>query len=85
MKMRAILSFIMVIGFLAIGCQVTNLSQTPPSAYPKDLKVTYTWNTGPLPPRYHYSYEIVIQADGTGQFIYEQGYAGEGAPTARRR
>jgi hypothetical protein len=80
MKMQATLSIIIVIGSLAIGCQVPNLTQTLPPAYPKDLRITYGWNTGSLPPRYHYSYEIVIQADGNGQFIYQQSYAGVGAP-----
>ncbi len=80
MKMRAILSIIIIVGSLLIGCQSPSLTRTLVPAYPKDFKITYGWNTGPLPPRYHYSYEVIIQADGTGQFIYQQGYAGDGAP-----
>ena len=80
MKTRTTLSILMVIGFLVVGCQVPDMTQSPPLTYPKDLKITYEWNTGPLPPKYHYSYEIVIQADGTGQFIYQQSYAGDDAP-----
>ena len=79
MKMRITLSII-IIGILATACQTPILTPKPPVALPADLKITYGWNTGALPPKYHYSYEIVIQADGSGQFIYQQSYAGDGAP-----
>jgi hypothetical protein len=80
MKMRIILSIFIIIGTLVIGCRVSNLNQPTPLSFPADLKITYRWNTGALPPKYHYSYEIVIQADGSGQFIYQQSYGGDGAP-----
>jgi hypothetical protein len=79
MKMRITLSII-IIGILATACAATNPTPIIPVAFPADLKITYGWNTGSLPPKYHYSYEIVIQADGSGQFIYQQSYAGNGAP-----
>jgi hypothetical protein len=81
MKTLTTLSILIVLGSLAVGCQVPDLTQSPPSSFPADLKITYGWNTGSLPPKYHYSYQIVIQADGNGQFIYQQGYTGDGAPT----
>jgi hypothetical protein len=80
MKKWNILPTLIIIGTLATACQAPILTSKPSVAFPADLKITYGWNTGALPPKYHYSYEIVIQADGSGQFIYQQSYAGEGAP-----
>jgi hypothetical protein len=82
MKLLTTLSIFFVFGSLAVGCQLPYPAQTPPSTFPADLEVTYGWNTGSLPPRYHYSYQIVIKADGSGQFIYQQGYTGDGAPVS---
>jgi hypothetical protein len=80
MKKRNILPTLFIIGILAAACQAPILTPKSPVAFPADLKISYGWNTGALPPKYHYSYEIVIQADGSGQFIYQQSYAGDGAP-----
>jgi hypothetical protein len=81
MKIWVILSIFIIAEFLVIGCQASSPTPSPALTYPDDLKIDYAWNTGSLPPKYHYSYEIVIHADGSGQFIYQQSYAGDGAPT----
>ncbi len=80
MKKWNILPTLFIIGILTTACQAPNLTPKPTVAFPADLKITYGWNTGALPPKYHYSYEIVIQADGSGQFIYQQSYAGDEKP-----
>ena len=80
MKMRAALPTLMIIGILALACHVPEPTKIPLVNSPADLKITYHWDTGSLPPKYHYSYEIIIQADGAGQFIYQQSYEGIGAP-----
>jgi hypothetical protein len=80
MKKWNIFPMLFIIGILATACNVSIQIPKPPVAFPADLKITYRWNTGALPPKYHYSYEIVIQADGGGQFIYQQSYAGDEAP-----
>ena len=80
MKKRMTIMMIMIIGILLLGCQIPMFNKPPAVNYPEDLKITYHWDTGPLPPRYHYSYEIVIQTDSAGQFTYQQSYAGYGAP-----
>jgi hypothetical protein len=80
MKKWKILFMVLIIGLFASACQAPISTAKTPLSSPADLKITYGWSTGALPPKYHYSYEIVIQADGSGQFIYQQGYTGDGAP-----
>jgi hypothetical protein len=80
MKKWKILPMLFIIGLFVTACQASIQTPKHSVAFPADLKITYGWNTGALPPKYHYSYEIVIQADGGGQFIYQQSYAGNGAP-----
>lgn len=42
--------------------------------HPSDMNLTFNWNTGSLPPQYHYSYTITIQPDGNGSLDYQPGY-----------
>jgi len=81
MKMWAAFPIIMILGILALACQEPEPTKKPLVNRPADLKITYHWDTGSLPPKYHYSYEIILESDGTGQFIFQQSYAGNGAPT----
>jgi hypothetical protein len=80
MKMWATFPIIMIVGILVIACQISGQNLIPTIAYPSDFQIEYVWNAGSLPPRYHYSYEIIIQADGNCKFTYQQSYAGIGAP-----
>ena len=41
---------------------------------PEDFSLSLYWNTGALPPQYHYSYSINIQPTGEGAFEYQAGY-----------
>ena len=82
MKKWNILPLLFIIGVFTSTCQAPLSTPKSSISYPADLKITYGWNTGSLPPKYHYSYQIVIQADGSGQFIYQQGYTGDGAPVS---
>ncbi len=60
-----------ILGMVLTGCRKTNSSK------PKDFSFVYQWNTGALPPQYHYSYEIKVDSAGQGEFIYQPGYNGE--------
>ena len=80
MNLRAAFPIIMIVGILALACQVLEPTKIPLINRPADLKITYHWDTGSLPPKYHYSYDIVFNSDGTGQFIYQQSYIGKDSP-----
>lgn len=45
-----------------------------PAETPEDFSVVFSWDTGALPPRYHYSYTITIGPGLQGQFVYQPGY-----------
>jgi len=45
-----------------------------PSENPEDFSVVFSWDTGALPPQYHYSYTITIGPGPQGQFVYQPGY-----------
>jgi len=41
---------------------------------PNDFSLSFDWNTGALPPKYHYSYVITIGSGAQGEFKYISGY-----------
>lgn len=45
-----------------------------PADRPDDFSVRYAWQEGSLPPPYHYSYEVTIAADGSGQVTFLPDY-----------
>jgi hypothetical protein len=45
-----------------------------PDNYPKDFSLVLEWDTGALPPEYHYQYTITIGPGPQGEFIYHPGY-----------
>jgi len=47
---------------------------------PADFSLTYQWDSGSLPPQYHYTYTIQLDAQGNGIFTHQSSYEGEGAP-----
>ena len=81
MKLRMALFAVLIVGIFAQACQAVEPNQPRLGNPPDDLKITYRWDTGSLPPKYHYSYEIVIEPDGSGQFIVQTGYAAKSEPT----
>jgi hypothetical protein len=50
---------------------------------PADLNVRYDWRAGTMPPPYHYSYSISLQADGSGEVAMTPDYDGPTVPTWR--
>jgi hypothetical protein len=48
-----------------------------PGGRPDDFGLILDWDTGALPPPYHYSYTIAIGPGLVGQFSYQPGYAPE--------
>lgn len=46
-----------------------------------DLRVIYDWEEGSLPPPHHYSYRIIVHANGTGQVEFVPGYSFQNSPT----
>jgi hypothetical protein len=51
------------------------------AAMPADFALAYVWREGSLPPPYHYSYQITLNADGTGAIAFTPDYAGPAVPT----
>ncbi len=45
-----------------------------PDQYPSDFNVVLNWDTGALPPVYHYQYSITIGPGLQGKFVYSHGY-----------
>jgi len=52
----------------------TDALSTQYQAAPEDLSIELYWNTGPLPPRYHYYYLINIGPVLEGKFEFLPGY-----------
>ena len=47
----------------------------------EDLRVIYDWEEGSLPPPHHYSYRIIVHANGAGRVEFVPGYSFQDAPT----
>lgn len=45
-----------------------------PDKYPRDFSLVMDWDTGALPPEYHYQYTITIGPGPQGEFAYHPGY-----------
>lgn len=45
-----------------------------PDNYPGDFSLVLEWDTGALPPEYHYQYTITIGPGPQGEFTYHPGY-----------
>jgi len=45
-----------------------------PDNYPGDFSLVLEWDTGALPPEYHYQYTITIGPGPQGEFAYHPGY-----------
>ncbi len=59
-----------------------NLQTTQiPEASPIDFSIEYRWTEGSVPPPYHYSYTITIDADGAAQIAFTPDYKGPEVPT----
>jgi hypothetical protein len=48
-----------------------------PAARPDDFSLTLDWDTGALPPPYHYSYTVIIGPGLQSVLTYQSGYASE--------
>lgn len=72
--MRIVLSIIFIIGTggIMMGCG------TIEPQIPDDFSLSFDWNTGALPPKYHYAYLITIGPGPQGEFEYESGYDSSG-------
>jgi len=68
--MRLILSILLIIGtgIISMGCEAKE------SQIPDDFSLSLDWNTGALPPKYHYTYVITIGPGTKGEFEYSSGY-----------
>jgi hypothetical protein len=68
------------IGLLSVSW-LTGCGTAAPAGAPDDFALAYAWQEGTLPPPYHYSYLIVIDADGSGTLTLTPDYAGPDVPT----
>jgi hypothetical protein len=66
-----------LIWVLFTACLVLNACARVTTARPDDFSLILEWDTGALPPPYHYSYIISIGPDAAGQFTFQPGYAPE--------
>jgi hypothetical protein len=48
---------------------------------PADFELEYQWQEGSLPPPHHYSYRILLRADGSGVVTMIPGYSFQQPPT----
>lgn len=76
---RSVLILMMAMGFVMASCQPMGPEVIDLSQKPADFSIGFFWSVGALPPPYHYSYQILVSAEGKGQFIYQEGYEGEDA------
>lgn len=60
---KLLLSILALIFFTSVSCSSQEWQ-----------KLNYYYNSGSLPPPYHYSYTITITADGAGELSYVKGY-----------
>lgn len=60
----------------AAALAVSACAKTP-SERPEDFSLSLDWNTGALPPQYHYRYVITIGPGVQGEFVYQPGYEEE--------
>jgi len=72
--MRFIFSILVIIGtgIMTMGCGAKQ------SQMPDDFGLSFDWNTGALPPKYHYAYVITIGPGAQGEFEYSSGYDSSG-------
>jgi len=69
--------FFLLFGALVFSC---SNSQVGVNGF-KWSSVHYFFDSGPLPPKYHYDFMISINNDGHGNFVYNYGYD-KGTPSA---
>ncbi len=67
----------MFIWVILTACLALNACARTSAARPDDFSLTLEWDTGALPPAYHYSYIITISPDLACQFSFQPGYAPE--------
>lgn len=58
---------------------ITSCSKSQDNSHMDWSSCQYFYSRGPLPPPYHYSYEIIVNKDGNSAINYHLGY-GENAP-----
>ena len=56
----------------------------PSAERPSDFSLAFEWDTGALPPQYHYAYVIRFEPDGRGELVYSPGYEPLTQPDAWR-
>lgn len=66
--MKAQIFSMMIIILLASACS------KPAAHRPSDFSLNFEWDTGALPPQYHYAYVVRIGSDNHTDFTYSPGY-----------
>lgn len=66
--MRPLIFSLLLLGVLLSSCGKL------PEARPSDFSLVLEWDTGALPPEYHYAYTIAIGPGAQGEFTYQPGY-----------
>jgi len=68
--------------FLVTACLVLSACTRASTDRPEDFSLTLEWDTGALPPPYHYSYIVAIGPGLTEKFSFQPGYAPDFAEDA---
>jgi len=68
MKLKSLFTFSLLLLICFTSCT------SMPEKYPDDFSLVLEWDTGALPPEYHYQYTITIGPGPQGEFVYHPGY-----------
>jgi hypothetical protein len=69
-----VITFLIVMGVISSCAKI-------PGQFPEDFNVVLNWDTGALPPQYHYHYKVVIGPGSQGDFVYGPGYEDDNPET----
>ena len=63
-----------VMFWLLLALVALSACAKPAAERPPDFSLEFEWDTGALPPQYHYAYVIRLEPDGSGELVYSPGY-----------
>jgi hypothetical protein len=71
MQRMAVFLALLLVAVVMAGCAAAEMEM------PDDFALTFSWNTGSLPPKYRYDYVITIGPGAQGEFDFVPGYGDE--------
>jgi hypothetical protein len=77
MKRLLLLTLLALLALALTACQPT---EPMTDTRPEDFAVRYRWETGSLPPPYHYEIDLTLGPDDEGRLALQLGYSAEEEP-----